>query len=423
MVEGVKVRVHPARTTQGTGRPAKRVAFCWLGCTILLNAFVLQVLAADQPPSSSEGLSYKNTVVESVPLSIHVVKIDRSGSRFSILSRHAGGGALGLSTLADQIKALDTTAGKAVAGINGGFFQRDQTYAGSPRGLQIVDGELLTGPSGSATLWIDLLGEPHLDTVSSQFRILWPDGSGTPFTLNGPRPEDGCTLYTPAIGPKTRTKGGREFLLEPEVANRWLPLRINRPVRARIHEIHEAGDSPVPPGSMVLSVGGGMLKKLPELKSGGLLEISTACTPALTGARTALSGGPILVHQGRKQAITTSQDAPYEQSSMLEQHPRSAIGWNKASYFLVEVDGRQKDLSLGMSLEELSDWLVKQGCEEALNLDGGGSSTLWYLGEVRNNPCDGYERTLANSLLVVRKDTPINGGKSPPPPATTPESK
>jgi hypothetical protein len=46
---------------------------------------------------------------------------------------------------------------------------------------------------------------------------------------------------------------------------------------------------------------------------------------------------------------------------------------------------------------------VKLGCEQALNLDGGGSSSLWCGGEIRNSPCDGYERPIANCLVVVRK--------------------
>jgi hypothetical protein len=77
---------------------------------------------------------------------------------------------------------------------------------------------------------------------------------------------------------------------------------------------------------------------------------------------------------------------------MLERHPRSAIGWNGQYYFLVEVDGRKPDLSVGMTLAELAAYLAKLGCEEAMNLDGGGSATLWFAGAVRNRPCDGYER-------------------------------
>jgi len=143
-----------------------------------------------------------------------------------------------------------------------------------------------------------------------------------------------------------------------------------------------------------------------------VLQISTASTPSLSVARTALSGGPVLVRDGKRQKIRAAADDAYEFSSMLERHPRSAIGWNQDSYFLVEVDGRQKDLSVGMTLDELSTFLVKLGCQEAMNLDGGGSSTLWYDGEVRNNPCDGYERTIANSLVVVRKVPKADGANA-----------
>ena len=88
---------------------------------------------------------------------------------------------------------------------------------------------------------------------------------------------------------------------------------------------------------------------------------------------------------------------------MMERHPRSAIGWNEGCFFLVTVDGRQKGVSEGMNLNELAAYLIELGCQEAMNLDGGGSATLWYDGKVRNHPCDGYEREVANSLIVCRK--------------------
>ena len=56
-----------------------------------------------------------------------------------------------------------------------------------------------------------------------------------------------------------------------------------------------------------------------------------------------------------------------------------------------------------MTLNELAAYLVELGCEEAMNLDGGGSATLWYDGKVRNHPCDGYEREVANCLIVCKK--------------------
>jgi exopolysaccharide biosynthesis protein len=72
--------------------------------------------------------------------------------------------------------------------------------------------------------------------------------------------------------------------------------------------------------------------------------------------------------------------------------------------FLVEVDGRQKKLSVGMTLDELAKFLRKLGCDEAMNFDGGGSATLWYDGQVRNSPCDRMQREIANCLVIVRKE-------------------
>ena len=56
-----------------------------------------------------------------------------------------------------------------------------------------------------------------------------------------------------------------------------------------------------------------------------------------------------------------------------------------------------------MTLDELAKLLMKLGCEEAMNLDGGGSATLWYHGQVRNSPCDRMEREIANCLVIVKK--------------------
>ena len=88
---------------------------------------------------------------------------------------------------------------------------------------------------------------------------------------------------------------------------------------------------------------------------------------------------------------------------MAERHPRSAVGWNKEFFYLVEVDGRQKELSVGMTLEELAGYLAGLGCTDAMNLDGGGSATFWLQGQVRNSPCDKKEREIANALVLVKK--------------------
>ena len=84
-------------------------------------------------------------------------------------------------------------------------------------------------------------------------------------------------------------------------------------------------------------------------------------------------------------------------------HPRTAIGWNKDYIFFVQVDGRQSGHSVGMTYSELANYMVKLGCQEALNLDGGGSATFWMLGQVINSPSRGQSRDIANGLVLIQK--------------------
>ena len=326
-------------------------------------------------------------------------------SPFEVRAVHAGGYAVGLGRLSDQARLLASEQATPMAAINGDFYQRGGPYAGDPRGLQIVDGELISAPSGSASFWIDALGEPHATNTTSLLEVTWPDGTTAPVGLNGGRPSNEIELYTPAIGPSTQTGGGRELVLEPRGNTLWLPLRPGRVYPARIREVRETGDTRILPGTMVLSIGPSLARRVPWLQSGDELIVSTATSPSLRGARTAISGGPLLVRDGKRQRIQTADSDSYEFSSMTERHPRSAIGWNENYFFLVQVDGRQRNLSVGMTLSELAALMVELGCQEALNLDGGGSATLWYDGRVRNRPCDGYERAIANSVVVVKKNS------------------
>src|SRR5205814_6177460 len=97
---------------------------------------------------------------------------------------------------------------------NGDFYQRDSVFAGDPRGLQIVEGELLSAPTGGVGFWIDRTGEAHATNVISQFKVTWPDGTEIPFGLNGTRRSDEVQLYTPLLGFSTKTPRGRELILE-----------------------------------------------------------------------------------------------------------------------------------------------------------------------------------------------------------------
>jgi len=200
-------------------------------------------------------------------------------------------------------------------------------------------------------------------------------------------------LFSAVVGASTRTSGGREFVLERHGTNDWLPLRAGQTYLARVREVRDARDTPVPKDGLVLSLGRKALTRVPQVAPGNVLQISLATWPSLSGVTTAIGGGPPLVRGGK---VIGRDEARVR-------HPRAAIGWNKNYLFLVEVDGRQRNLSVGMTNVELANYLAKLGCEEGMSVDGGGSATIWVYGQVMNSPSEGHERGMANALVLVQK--------------------
>jgi hypothetical protein len=333
-------------------------------------------------------------VVADGPWSIHIVKIDRERTDFEFTTTLAKGSNFGLSTLTEQIKVLPAEWGHPVAAINGDFWNEHPKYPGDPKGLQIHHGELVSTPSDRPSFWIDPAGKPQIGTVTAQFKVIWPNGATTPFGINEEREYNTAVLYTPTLGPSTRTTGGHELVLESIGSVNGLPLRAGQTYVVRVREVRDKGDSPISRDAMVLSLGPQLVARLPRITPGMELKISTASSPDLSGVTTAIGGGPVLVHGGK--AMEWKPPPP--------RHPRTAIGWNEKYLFLVEVDGRQAGLSVGMTFPELADYLVKLGCEEALNLDGGASTTMWVYGQVMNSPSAGHERNMANALVLMQKE-------------------
>jgi hypothetical protein len=233
-----------------------------------------------------------------------------------------------------------------------------------------------------------------MTNVLSRLQVFWPSGQKTPFSLNEPRPKSGAVLYTAVVGPTTRTSGGRELVLEQNGTNTWLPLKPGLVYSARVREVRDGGNTPIAPGTAVLSLARPLLSSLPAVAAGSVLQFSTATWPDLKGAPTAIGGGPAIVRNGQV----------VEGIENRVRHPRAAVGWNKDFIFLVEVDGRQRDLSVGMTLREMGKYLVKLGVTDAMNLDGGGSATCWVYGQVMNSPSEGEERGMGNGLVIVHKD-------------------
>ncbi len=383
------------------GKVAAGLAIWSLGGVVVSRS--AEVPVARSAATKEAEISYTNIVDRSGPWSIYVVKWARNAG-FELRSVHAMGRAIGLGELSEQIRLLPPNQGQPVAAINGDFYQRDGAHVGDPRGLQIIDGELVSGPTG-ACFWIDAAGEPHTDVVTPQFSVTWPDGKVSPIDVNGNREADEIQLYTAMVGRSTRTERGRDITLEAEGKGEWLPLRPGVQIKAKVKSMRDGSNAPIEPGSMVLSLGPMVARELPRVTVGAVLTISTMSTPNLRGAKVAIGGGPVLLHEGKPQKSSSSSiffwRNNYQASSEYRAHPRSAIGWNKDSFFLVEVDGRSHR-SVGMTVAQLSELLIQLGCTDGMNLDGGGSATIWYNGRVRNHPCDGEEREIANSLVVVK---------------------
>ena len=181
----------------------------------------------------------------------------------------------------------------------------------------------------------------------------------------------------------------------------WMPIRAGETYICQVREVRENGDTPLHPQRMVLSLSSELLNRVPKVKRGEVVKLSLQTSPNLAGVKTAIGGGPALVTGGK--AHEWNFGLLEIRESM--RHPRTAVGWNDKFIFLVEVDGRQGGLSAGMTYAEIADYMVKLGCTEALNLDGGGSATMWVYGQTVNSPSKGFDRGMANALVLIQKET------------------
>lgn len=116
----------------------------------------------------------------------------------------------------------------------------------------------------------------------------------------------------------------------------------------------------------------------------------------------AVGGFPDLIDRGRRVGDLEVAARP---SFAAARHPRTAVGHDseEGRLWLVVVDGRRLPYSAGMTLPELAGLFEALGTDEALNLDGGGSTTLVVGGRPVNRPSDAAgERAVVNALALVR---------------------
>ncbi len=127
--------------------------------------------------------------------------------------------------------------------------------------------------------------------------------------------------------------------------------------------------------------------------------------------RHALAGGHRLIENGELHASLFTFESAREERHAGRRHPRTAVGLlPDRTAVLITVDGRHVDHAEGMTLEQLANFMKELGCVDALNLDGGGSTSMWVRGRgIVNHPSDnsrfdpeGARRV--RSAVVVRAD-------------------
>jgi exopolysaccharide biosynthesis protein len=121
-----------------------------------------------------------------------------------------------------------------------------------------------------------------------------------------------------------------------------------------------------------------------------------------------VGGWPRILRDGENAAV----DAPTVEGTISRnaeaRHPRTALGFSRDSttLILVTVDGRS-ERSVGMTLVELARLMRQLGAWQAMNFDGGGSTSMVIQGALVNAPSDPTgEREVGNALLVVKKPGP-----------------
>ncbi len=283
----------------------------------------------------------------------------------------------------ENVSALAERYG-AVAAINGAFFDGN----GRPVGIVVVDGQIISEPfAGRTALGLGPQG-PLLERVDWRGEILSRSGVSLAAIsgVNRPRLTDELIVYTPHYGSRTATNVyGSEVTV------------VNGVVTAL-----GTGNSDIPKDGVVLSGHGLNRQPLSSLRVGDEITIDLRLDPPWIeqGITQIIGGGPGLVRDGL--LVNSGEEESFRADVLQGRAPRTAIGITaQGQLLLVTVNGRQPNISVGMTLAELGRLLIELGAVQGMNLDGGGSTTMVIHDLVLNLPSNGKERPVSNAILIL----------------------
>ena len=278
----------------------------------------------------------------------------------------------GASTISQIAKKLSEDGLSIVAGINASFFE---TETGLPYGLLVTDGVLRSASTDMPSVGFYADGSAIIGSPELSINVRLSDGYQTSIFYNKRlNDSNGIGLYSRDYDSKTKNKvSAYNVLLEPvNGADAALPL--NGSIELEVVKTASATAScTIPDGSFVLAISEASiyptaLDNVKALKSGDRVVVTTSCAPEWTRVQYACSGSELLVDRG----------IPCEEftlDSEKKSAARTAVGIDQnGGLVLYTVDGGKS--SSGMNLAELADRMAELGCVTALNLDGGGSTSL-----------------------------------------------
>lgn len=375
--------------------------------SLLLPGSAFEVFDSVAITTPAPGVLHLAGVIESGPFRVHVIAADLSRPELSLEAARGGDGLLGrerTSTIAERWQDRARAAGEnatVLAAVNADFFDlgTGEQLAGQVSSTRVLKGraagnadlrpKILVARDGrpyivrAAYAGTLIVGERHvaLDAVN------WlPDEASRLVMLDGAWSRD---------IPADSLRGGLLATREAGVRGDTLLL------------VRSSGLDVTAPGSVLLGASGAARARLDLLRAArDTLRLVHRFAPVGEGVRAMVGGRPMIVAGGRSLHDANGVFAGAAPSFSTTRHPRTAagIGRNGSLLLLVTVDGRQ-DASAGMTLLELAELMLALGADDALNLDGGGSTAAIVGGTVVNSPSDpNGERTVANALLLVRRD-------------------
>lgn len=290
----------------------------------------------------------------------------------------------------------------AVGGINGDFFP----WTADPLGFTVIDGRLVSEPYPDRPAFgVTADGRAVMGTLKMSLTFHFPNGRFVkPNGVDRPATAGELVVYERYWG---KTTAAPEDAAVVTVRMDWESLMSEGKAPGIVLGVKpNTPNVPVPEDGIVLVARGPRATELINAASGqnsveARLIVQDEDGRSWLGVKNSVGGYPWLVKRG---GIRRDDVGIANKGSFGSRHPRTAAGVARnGDIYLVVVDGRQAT-SRGATLEEMAQIMLNLGCVDAINLDGGGSSTIVVRDMVVNSPSDGQQRQVASGFVVNAAD-------------------